>query len=342
MVLHTLAMCLPGAMGFSEDDVVLQVSSMFHANGWGFPYAAVMVGAKIVFPGPNVDGESLLDLMAAEQVTVANGVPTVWIGVLDALDRHPGRWKLAPGMRVLSAGSAVPESLFRRLDEHGIQVLQAWGMTETTPLATFCRVPPQGRRLSSDEQYRIRAKQGRAAPFVEIRAVALEQEIPWDGHSLGELQVRGPWVASEYHNMPEAADRWTDDGWFRTGDVVAIDPDGTIRIADRSKDLIKSGGEWISSVDLENALMSHPAVREAAVIGVYHPKWQERPIAVVVCRGGATPSEEELRQFLASRFAKWQLPEAIVFSNEIPKTSVGKFQKSRLREQFRDWKWEGK
>jgi fatty-acyl-CoA synthase len=339
LALHSLAMALPDAMCFSEHDVVLQVSSMFHANGWGFPLAAVMVGAKIVFPGPHVDGESLLDLMAAEGVTVTNGVPTIWIGVLEALERHPARWKLHPKLRALSAGSAVPENLFRKLDQHGIQILQAWGMTETSPLATFCRLSPRAQTLSEDEKYRIRARQGRASPFVEIRAMALEQEIPWDGRTLGELQVRGPWVAAAYHNMPEAADRWTADGWFRTGDVVAVDPDGTIRIADRSKDLIKSGGEWISSVDVENALMSHPGVREAAVIGVPHPKWQERPLAVIVCRDGANLTPLELREFLAAKFAKWQIPDEFVFAAEIPKTSVGKFLKSRLREQFATWQW---
>jgi fatty-acyl-CoA synthase len=339
LALHSLGMALPDAMDFSERDVVLQVSSMFHANGWGFPLAAVMVGAKLVFPGPNVDGESLLDLMDGEEVSVTNGVPTIWIGVLDALERHPGRWKLRPGLRALSAGSAVPESLFRKLDAHGIEILQAWGMTETSPLATFCRLSPAARQRPEDERYRIRACQGRVMPFVEIRAMALEQEVPWDGQTLGELHVRGPWVATAYHNMPEAADRWTADGWLRTGDVVAIYPDGTIRIADRSKDLIKSGGEWISSVDVENVLMSHPGVREAAVIGVPHPKWQERPLAVIVCREGANLTPSELRDFLAAKFAKWQIPDAFVFAAEIPKTSVGKFLKSRLREQFGGWRW---
>jgi len=340
MVLHSFAMALPDACAMSFNDCVLQVSSMFHANGWGFPYTATMVGAKLVFPGPHVDGESLLDLICAEGVTLANGVPTVWIGVCDALDKHPGRWKFPAGLRVLSAGSAVPESLIRNLDLHGIRLFQGWGMTETTPLATMSHVDPEERKQAADAQYEMRARQGRPMPFVELRVMAQEREVPWDGRALGELHVRGPWIAASYFHMPEAQDRWTEDGWFRTGDVVSMYPNGCIRIADRAKDLIKSGGEWISSVDLENALMNHPAVQEAAVVGVPHPKWQERPLAVVVCRNGAQASQEELREFLAAKFAKWQLPEAIVFATEIPRTSVGKFLKSRLREQYSNWKWE--
>ena len=340
IALHSLCCAMADTLGFSEHDVVMTASSMFHANAWGFPYAAAMVGAKQVFPGPHVDGESFLDLAAGEQVTLTNGVPTIWIGVLDALKKYPCRWKLAPGLRALSAGSAPPEALFRSLDQQGIQLLHGWGMTETTPLASFSRLSPEMRRLSADEQYASRAKQGREAPFINLRAVSAEGEIPWDGRTLGELHVRGPWVAASYHNLPEAQDRWTQDGWFCTGDVVSIDPDGTIKIADRSKDLIKSGGEWISSVDVENALMAHPLVKEAAVIGVPHPRWQERPLAVIVCREGAQATPEELREFLALRFAKWQLPGAFVFVEEIPRTSVGKFLKSRLREQYSDWKWE--
>ena len=340
LVLHSMNMAAADTLAVSERDVVMSAASMFHANAWGFPYVATMVGAKQVFPGPHLDGESFLDLLASERVTLTNGVPTIWIGVLDALNRNPGRWKLAPGLRALCAGSAPPEALFRGLDRHGIELLHAWGMTETTPLASFSRLSPELRLRSADEQYSARAMQGREAPFVNLRAMAGDQEVPWDGCTLGELHVRGAWIAASYYELPEARDRWTEDGWFRTGDVAAISPDGTIRIADRSKDLIKSGGEWISSVDVENALMAHPAVKEAAVIGVAHPKWQERPLAVVVCREGVQPSPGELREFLALRFAKWQLPDAFVFIAEIPRTSVGKFQKSRLREMYSDWKWE--
>jgi fatty-acyl-CoA synthase len=341
IVLHSFAMNLTDNMAFREQDVVLQASSMFHANGWGFPYAAFMVGAKLVFPGPHILGEPLLDLMAEERVTVTNGVPTVWITALHACEQNPGRWKLMPGLRVLSAGSAVPASLIERAERNGIRMMQGWGMTETTPLATFSRLHPDMTSWPAAQQMETRAKQGRPAPFVELRAVSAEGEIPWDGRTFGELHVRGPWVAASYFEFPEAQDRWTADGWFRTGDVVTIDERGYIKIADRTKDLIKSGGEWISSVDLENALMSHPGVREAAVVGVPHPKWAERPLAVIVPHDGPQPSEEELREFLAQRFAKWQLPDAFVFAAEIPKTSVGKFLKTRLREQYQDWKWEG-
>ncbi len=340
VVLHSFAMCLPDALAISEHDTVMMVSSLFHANGWGYPYGATLVGSKQVFPGPRTDGESLLDLMEAEQVTLTNGVPTIWIGVVEALEKSPGRWKLAAGLRALCAGSAVPEKLFRTLDAYGIHLMQAWGMTETTPLASFARLNPRMRQLPADSQYQSRATQGKGVPFVELRAVAGGKEVPWDGQTMGELQVRGPWVAASYHNFPEASDRWTDDGWFLTGDVVTINPDGYIKVTDRSKDLIKSGGEWISSVDVESALMNHPAVREAAVIGVPHPKWQERPIAVIVPREGQKPDLEELRSYLAARFAKWQIPDAFVYAEAIPKTSVGKFLKTKLREQYEKWKWE--
>ncbi len=340
LVLHSFAMSLPDALAISEHDVMMMVSSLFHANGWGYPYAGALVGAKQVFPGPKTDGESLLELMEAEQVTLTNGVPTIWIGVGEALEKSPGRWKLAPGLRALCAGSAVPEKLFRSLDNCGIHLMQAWGMTETTPLASFARLNPKMRSWPVDNQYQARATQGKGVPFVELRAVAGGKEVPWDGQTMGELQVRGPWIAASYHNFPEAMDRWTEDGWFLTGDVVTIDPHGYIKVTDRSKDLIKSGGEWISSVDVESALMNHPRVREAAVIGVPHPKWQERPIAVIVLREGEKPNPEELISYLAARFAKWQIPDAFVFANSIPKTSVGKFLKSKLREQYEKWQWE--
>ncbi len=341
LVLHSFAACLADAFAFSEHDVVMTVGSMFHANGWGFPYAATMAGSKQVLPGPHVDGESLLNLLEGEQVTFASGVPTLWVAVLDALDKNPGRWKLAPRLRIISAGSAVPEFLFRRLDAHGVRVVQAWGMTETSPIATIANLSPDTARRDEEQRYAARVRQGRTLPFVEIRATDdEEQEIAWDDRTLGELQVRGPWVAGQYFEMPEADDRWTIDGWFRTGDVVSIDARGSIRIADRSKDLIKSGGEWISSVDVENALMAHPAVKEAGVIGVPHPKWQERPLAVVVLRDGAQADPSALREFLLKSFAKWQVPDAFVYVKALPRTSVGKVLKRKLREDFQDWKWD--
>jgi fatty-acyl-CoA synthase len=340
LVLHSFALGLRDVFGIAQSDVVAPIVPMFHANQWGFPFASTMMGATQVFLGSHFDPESALDLFSAEQATLSGGVPTIWLGILDALEKNPGRWRLAPGLRMAVAGSAAPESLLRRMDREGMRPIQLWGMTETTPLGSTGILKRAMLEWPEEARYAVRLKQGLPAPFVEARVVALEKEQPWDGSSLGELQVRGPWVASSYLDMPETHDRWTHDGWFSTGDVASIDPEGYIRIADRSKDMIKSGGEWISSVDLENALMGHPGVREAAVIAVPHPKWQERPLAVVVPREGMQLTEAELRAFLEQRFARWQLPDAFVFEKEIPRTSAGKFLKARLRDQFANWKWE--
>jgi fatty-acyl-CoA synthase len=340
LVLHSFAMALADCTGLRQADVLLPIVPMFHANAWGLPHVAAMVGCKFVLPGPHLDPQSVLELMEGERVTCAAGVPTVWMGVVDALERQPERWKLQPGLMAMSGGSAVPEWMIRSLERHGIEIRQAWGMTEMSPLGTFCTLRSHMRDRPEAERVAIRALQGPPAPFVDLRAVVGSTEIPWDGETLGELQVRGPWVASSYYNLPDQAERWTADGWFCTGDVASIDADGYVKIADRTKDLIKSGGEWISSVDLENALMAHPAVKEAAVIAVPHPKWIERPLAAVVPREGAQATGAELREFLAAKFAKWQLPDAVVFVEEIPRTSVGKFQKSKLRERFAGWAWE--
>jgi len=339
LVLHSFAMALADCTGLKQNDVLLPIVPMFHANAWGLPHVAAMVGCKLVLPGPHLDPLSVLELMDSERVTCAAGVPTVWMGVVDALEQNLGRWSLQPGLMVMSGGSAVSEGLIRALQRHGIEARQAWGMTELSPLGTFCTVRSHMRELPEEEQVAIRARQGPPAPFVDLRATVGSTEIPWDGETLGELQVRGPWVAASYYNLPGQADRWTEDGWFCTGDVVSIDADGYVRIADRTKDLIKSGGEWISSVDLENALMGHPAVKEAAVIAVPHPKWLERPLAAIVLRDGVQATGPELREFLSAKFAKWQLPDAVVFVEEIPRTSVGKFQKSKLRERFANWEW---
>ena len=339
-VLHSLAACLSDSFGVSNSDTILPASSMFHANGWGVPYAAALMGAKIVFPGPHLDPESLLELIQKENVTLATGVPTVWYGLLGALEKNPSRWNPSKQLRIMCGGSAVPESLLRGLDRFGIRLVHLWGMTETAPIATLGVMKSTMSNLSEEQKYEKRAKQGFAVPFIELRAMTSEGEAPWDGVTFGELEVRGPWVASSYLEAPESRDRWTADGWFRTGDIVTIDPEGYIKIVDRGKDLIKSGGEWISSVDLENALMCHPSVREAAVIGLPHPKWQERPLAVVVAKDGMHPQPDELRAFLAERFAKWQLPDAFVFAGEIPRTSVGKFLKLKMREQYTGWKWD--
>jgi acyl-CoA synthetase (AMP-forming)/AMP-acid ligase II len=338
IVLHTFGQALAETFALAQRDVVLPVVPMFHANGWGIPFAATMVGAKVVLPGCHADPEGLLDLIERERVTVAGGVPTVWIGVLDALEKNPGRWKLPGEVRLWVGGTAPPEALIRALDRRGFHILHSWGMTETTPMCTMNRLRSYMEDWPEDERYKMRAKQGYPAPFIELRVMRGDREAPWDGTSSGELEVRGAWVAADYWNAPEHGNRWTADGWFRTGDVATIDPEGYVKILDRAKDLIKSGGEWISSVDLESALMAHPAVREAAVIGVPHPKWQERPLAIVALKDGAAAAPEELRDFLAASFAKWQLPDGFVFVSEIPRTSVGKFAKIKLREQYRAWK----
>jgi fatty-acyl-CoA synthase len=340
LVLHSLASCIDGTFGVRHGDALLACSSMFHANAWGLPYTASMMGAKLVLPGPHYDAEALLDLIAGEGVTLAAGVPTIWFPVVQALENNPGRWKIERPLRIVSGGSAVPESLFRAMDRFGIEIRQIWGMTETAPMASMGAIKSTLADRSEDEKYKIRKKQGMPSPFVEMRVMCPEGEAPWDDQTSGELEVRGPWVAASYLDAPETSDRWSKDGWFRTGDVATIDAEGYIRIVDRSKDMIKSGGEWISSVDLENALMSHPSVAEAAVIGVPHPKWQERPLAVVVAKDGVFVEAQELRAFLAEKFAKWQLPDAFVFASEIPRTSVGKFLKAKLREQYSDWQWE--
>jgi len=339
-VLHCFAVALADGVGMTCRDAVLPVVPQFHANAWGIPFACVMVGSKQVFPGPHLDPESCLDLFEREKVTVAAGVPTVWGGILAMLDSAPERWKLQRGMRMVIGGSAAPESMIRAFDKHGLHIYHAWGMTETSPLGTMAVLKGSHLEAGADAQYAARAKQGMPSPFVEIRAIGDAGEIPWDGAAVGELQVRGPWIAAGYYNPEEGESKWTTDGWFRTGDVVSIDADGYMKITDRTKDLIKSGGEWISSVDLENALASHPAVREAAVIAVPHPKWAERPLAVVALKPGATATAADLSAFLAAKFAKFWVPEAYAFVEAVPKTSVGKYNKMALREQYPSWKWE--
>ncbi|HKV80275.1 MAG TPA: long-chain fatty acid--CoA ligase [Candidatus Sulfotelmatobacter sp.] len=339
IALHSFAISLPDGFQISCHDTVLYAMSMFHANAWGLPFAATMNGCKQVMPGRNLQAEALLDLLQNECVTLTGAVPTVWLAVINALENHPGRWRLAPGLRIISAGSAVPESLFRRFDKFGVRVIQPWGMTETAPIATVSIPKPAMKDWPPDDLYALRAKQGVPSPFIDIRAVGLEGEVPWDGETDGELEVRGPWVTDSYYRM-ERGDRWTADGWFRTGDVATIDAGGYVKITDRVKDMIKSGGEWISSIDLENAIVGHESVREAAVIAVRHPKWQERPLAVIVLKDGTTVTEAELRAFLEKRFARWQVPDAFVFVEELPHTSTGKLLKTKLRKDFANWTWE--
>jgi acyl-CoA synthetase (AMP-forming)/AMP-acid ligase II len=340
LALHAMAFALPDSLGISQQDVVMALAPMFHANAHGLPHVAVMVGCKMVLPGRQLDAPSVLDLFDSEQVTFATAVPTVWTTIAEALEQNLGRWKLAPGLRGFVGGTAVPESLVRKLDKQGLRLVHVWGMTETTPLALCSQLKSHMRQWPEDRKYKVRSRQGRSLPFVDVRVVNDHGEAPWDGKSLGELQVRGPWVAGSYYCAPGTADRWTDDGWLRTGDVANIDAEGYVQLTDRAKDLIKSGGEWISSVDLENALAAHPAVREAGVIAVAHPKWDERPLAAVVLRANMNASSDELREFLSSRFAKWQLPDAFVFLDELPHTSTGKLSKLELRKYFAEWKWD--
>ena len=333
-VLHCLGASLPDALGVSSRDTILPVVPMFHANAWGLPYAAAFSGAGLVFPGPHLDAESVLDLLEGERVTMTAGVPTVWMAILAALDAEPDRWDLSSLRSMVVGGAAVPQSMIEGFERHGLHVLQAWGMTETSPLGTVCH-PSPSLEQGSGEQYAYRARQGVAVPLVEIRARNEDGEIPWDDETMGELEVRGPWVAGGYHGG-EGAEKFTDDGWFQTGDVVTIDPRGCIKICDRSKDLVKSGGEWISSVDMENLLMAHPAVAEAAVIAVPDERWGERPLGVIALAEGAEASPDELREHLSSDFAKWQLPERFEIVDAIPRTATGKWKKTELRSQLVD------
>jgi fatty-acyl-CoA synthase len=342
LVLHSLASALPDTIGASQADVFLPVVPMFHANAWGVPYTAALVGAKQVFPGPHLDPASLLQLVAAERVTVAAGVPTVWLAVLEALDKDPKGWDTTSLRCMAVGGSAAPQAMIEAFEKrHGLVVLHAWGMTETTPVGTVSRLKPRLAKLPEAEQLRLRATQGLPLPFVEVRVVGDDGPVAPDGKSMGELHVRGPWVAASYFQNPAEADKFTMDGWFRTGDIVTHDEEGYVRITDRSKDLIKSGGEWISSVELENALMGHPAVKEAAVIGLPHPRWAERPVACVVLKEGSRATEKELREYLEPLFARFWLPDSFVFLAQIPRTAVGKFLKSALREQLKDHRFPG-
>ncbi len=341
-VLHTLVASLGDFWGLRGTDVVMPVTPMFHANSWGMPYGAVMMGVKLVFPGPHLHPEDLLDLMQLEPPTLSLGVPTIWMSLIQTFDAaqkpdspHHGRWKLPRGMRSLVGGAAVPEALIRAFDRHGIWIEQGWGMTETSPVCTISYPRAELRDASDDEKYRRAAMAGVPVPLVDLRVMGDEGEQPWDGRSVGEIQVRGPFITGGYHEVPTDPDKFTADGWLRTGDVASVDDLGFVRITDRTKDLIKSGGEWISSVDLENALMAHPAVAEAAVIAIPDEKWSERPLACVVLKPGAAAEPAALNaHLLAHHFAKWQLPERYEFIDAVPRTSTGKFWKLKLRERF--------
>ena len=334
--LHTMGTMLADSLGARESDVILPVVPMFHANAWGLAHAAVASGAALVMPGPDLSGRAIADLIVDEKVTVAAGVPTIWMTVLPELKgRDTSSLRAIP-----CGGSAVPRALSEAYREQlGLPILQAWGMTETSPIAAVCQLRAVDLALPDDEQAELRTTVGRTIVGVDCRVVepGSTDPLPWDGESSGELQVRGPWIAATYYNDPRAGDSFTEDGWLRTGDVATMDAVGRIRLVDRTKDLIKSGGEWISSVELENELMAHPSIREAAVIGVPHPRWSERPLACVVLEEGAELSKQDVLDFLAPRVAKWQLPDDVVFIDEVPKTSVGKFSKRTLRDRFADY-----
>jgi fatty-acyl-CoA synthase len=339
-ILHTLVGSLADFWGLKGTDVVMPVTPMFHANSWGIPYAAVMLGVKLVFPGPHLHPDDLLDLMQLEPPTLSLGVPTIWMGLIQAYERGlaelPGRWKLPQGMRSLVGGAAVPEALIRAFDKHGVWLLQGWGMTETSPLATVSYPRAELGRVDDDERYRRAAMAGVPVPLVDVRIrTELDQNAPPDGQTMGEIQVRGPFITGSYHEVPLAHDKFTRDGWLRTGDVATVDEFGFVRITDRTKDLIKSGGEWISSVDLENALMGHPAIAEAAVIAVPDERWGERPLACIVVKPGHNAAPDALAAHLRQRgFAKWQLPDRYEQIEVVPRTSTGKFWKLKLRERF--------
>ena len=330
-VLHSMATCLADAMGVSARDRILPVVPMFHVNAWGIPYAAALCGADLIMPTRFLQGEPLAKLIEEEKVTVAAGVPTVWLDLLRYADEN--KPDLSSLRMVPCGGAAVPLSLMQAFEErHDVNVVQAWGMTETSPLGAVA-IPPE--EAEGEERWDYRAKSGRVMPLVEARLMNDEgEEVPWDGESTGELHVRGPWIASEYYrdNDPDKFD----DGWLKTGDIASIDSRGFVKITDRAKDVIKSGGEWISSAELEVHLMAHPGVSEAAVIGRPDEKWSERPLACVVCEGDESVSPDELREHLSSRVAKWWIPDDFAFIDEVPKTSVGKFDKKVLRKQLEE------
>ena len=335
MVLHTFGAMMADTLGVCESDVILPVVPMFHANAWGLAHAAVATGATMVMPGANLSAPALADLLESEKVTLAAGVPTIWMGVLAELEgRDVSSLRAIP-----CGGSAVPKTLSEGFREAtGLPLLQAWGMTETSPLAAVCGIKSTMAHLDDDAKADIRTGVGLITPGVDFRIIDTETdtEQPWDGASRGELQVRGPWIARSYYNDERANQSFTDDGWLKTGDVATCDAEGYIRLVDRTKDLIKSGGEWISSVELENEIMAHPQVAEAAVIGVTSTKWGERAMACVVAAEGAELSSDDILTWLDGRVPKWWMPDRVEFIDEVPKTSVGKFSKKTLRERFAD------
>jgi len=335
-ILHAYAAALPDVMSISARDAILPVVPMFHVNAWGIPYSAALTGAKLVFPGPGMDGKSVYELIEAEKVTYAAGVPTVWQMLLGHM--KPAGLKFSTLKRTVIGGSACPPAMINAFrEDYGVEVLHAWGMTEMSPLGTLCTLKNKHDALPEDEKMKIRLKQGRCIYGVDMKIVDAEgTELPWDGKTFGDLYVKGPWVVREYFKGEGGAPLV--DGWFPTGDVGTIDADGYMQITDRSKDVIKSGGEWISSIDIENIAVAHPAVAMAACIGVKHPKWDERPIIAVVKKPGAEVTREELIQFYEGKTAKWQIPDDVVFVEAIPLGATGQILKTKLRELLKDYK----
>jgi fatty-acyl-CoA synthase len=329
--LHSLAAATPDSCNISLEDNVAFISPMFHAMSWGMPYCAVAMGSKLVMPGQKVDGESLHKLFEQEGVTFANGVPTVWLGYVQYLQATGARPTTLN--RVLMGGSACPRSLMATLeDDYGVQVLHLWGMTETSPVATVNKLPTKYRNAPKEKRRDLRIKQGRAIFGVELEIRDGDgKDLPHDGVAFGDLMIRGPWIANSYYKMPESERK---DGWFFTGDVATIDQDGFMQITDRSKDVIKSGGEWISSIELENLAMAHPDIAEAAVIGVAHPKWDERPLVIAVRRPGSTVTTADLLAFYNGKIAKWWMPDDVIFVDELPHGATGKMLKAKLRELY--------
>ena len=337
LFLHSMASGLADTLALSEKDVILPFVPMFHVNAWGIPYSSTLFGSKQVLPGPAPTPQVLLELYEKERVTVSAGVPTIWLGVLQMLDQFPGKYDTSSIRGLITGGAAAPKGMIKAFKErHNLAILHAYGMTETTPLALASRLKPRlEANLSDDEKLDYAAAQGLLVPGLEMKLVNEQGVVPWDGKTMGELCFRGPWIAGEYYRDERSKSTFVD-GWLHTGDVATINEEGYVRIVDRTKDLVKSGGEWISSVDLENALMAHPAVLEAAVIGVPHPKWQERPLAFVVLKDAqkGKVTKAEILDFIAPQFAKWWLPDDLLFIDAIPKTTVGKFLKRSLREDY--------
>ena len=340
IVLHTMVQVGADMMNLRAADTILAIVPLFHANAWGLPYAAVMTGAKMVWPGAFLQPQDVAELIDHEGVSFIGGVPTIIGALYQYLKANRGQHDVSTLKSIAVGGSACPRSLMEGFrNDFGVWITHAWGMTETTPLGSLGGIKPHLQNLPADEELRYRLKQGTPAPYVEVRIVdAAGKELPWDGVAFGELQIRGPWIIKGYHNDPRSSECFQD-GWFRTGDVSTIDPEGYLQLVDRTKDVVKSGGEWISSVDLENAIMMHPGVLEAAVVGIAHPKWEERPLACVVPKPGLTLTAGDIIASIKDRFATWWLPSDVIFIESVPKTSVGKFDKKVLREQFRNHQW---